>query len=190
MVRVADIIYVGNHGLERLEGRRGVVDPAIQSFIESIERCAATLRVLLQAGGVVVEDKLATAALHYRAANDPVEARRAILEAIDTCTACRGLLLEEGRMVVNILPPVPIDKGAAITRIVKEHHLRSVVYLGDDSTDLHAFAALHELRKHGVRTAAIAVESAESPPALLTKADAVVPGVENVVAFLAQLSSE
>jgi trehalose 6-phosphate phosphatase len=191
MVRVGRINYVGNHGLERLHGRRGVVDPAIQPFVASMQQCVTALNDLLQdRDGIIVENKLATATLHYRTANDPVEARRTIIETIDACIMCRGLRVEEGRMVINVLPPVAINKGAAVMRIAEERQLRGVVYLGDDSTDLHAFFALHELRHRGLQTAAIAVGSAESPVALLTQADAVVSGVESAVALLDQLSRE
>jgi trehalose 6-phosphate phosphatase len=190
MVRVGGIRYVGNHGLEELHGRRGSLDPAIQLHIEGVQRCIDALADLERYDGIVVENKLATATVHYRTAADPKAARLSILGAIQACETCRGLLVEEGRMVVNILPRVPINKGAAVTRIAAQRALQGIVYLGDDSTDVHAFSALEELRKSGLRTAAIAAGSPESPTALLEMADAVVPGVEGAVALLAQLGAE
>ena len=190
MVRVGGVRYVGNHGLEQLHGRRGVVDPAIRSHIQNVQSCIASLNALQSLEGIVLENKLATATVHYRMAPDPQDAKKTILETIAGCESCDDLLVEEGRMVVNLLPRVPINKGAAITRIVTERQLRGVVYMGDDSTDVHAFSALQELRKHAIRTAAIAVGSPESPAPLLEMADAVVPDVASAVMLLARLSAE
>jgi trehalose 6-phosphate phosphatase len=190
MVRVGGIRYVGNHGLEQLHGRRGIVDPAIRSHIQDIQGCIKSLANLQSLEGILMENKLATATLHYRTAPNPQDTRQTILETIARCEACQGLIVEEGRMVVNLLPRVPINKGAAITRIVEQRQLRGVVYLGDDSTDVHAFSALQELRKLALVTAAIAVGSPESPAPLLEMADAVVPDVDSAVILLAQLSAE
>jgi trehalose 6-phosphate phosphatase len=190
MVRVAGIGYVGNHGLEHLVGRRRVVDPAAAAFIPTVKRCAEDLHPLNQNQGIVVEDKLATATIHYRTAPDRDIARRRIYQAIRECASCRDLQVEDGRQVVNLLPPVKLDKGSAVLRLATQRQLRGIVYLGDDVTDIDAFRALRELRTRGVKTAAIAAESSESPAELLSAADAVVPGVYGVVELLDRLSVE
>ena len=65
-----------------------------------------------------------------------------------------------------------------VTALVRDHGLRSVLYLGDDRTDLDAF------REATIR---VAVQSAEAPPELLEQADAIVDGPKQVVELLGKL---
>jgi trehalose 6-phosphate phosphatase len=190
MVRVAGINYIGNHGMERIAGRRTVVDSSIEPFIPIVQNCADRLRALEDHQGIDVENKRLSISVHYRNASDPSAARQSIYERIGACSECGPLEVEGGRKVLNLRPPVAVDKGTAILGIVEQRALQGAVYLGDDVTDVNAFRALQELRKHGVHTAAIAVRSSESPGALLDNADAVIDGVAGAVELLVRLSSE
>ena len=53
-------------------------------------------------------------------------------------------------MVVEIRPPVRVDKGTSLRQLVMEYGLKSVLYLGDDVTDVDAFKALHALTSEGL----------------------------------------
>src|SRR5262249_26242674 len=72
MVGGDGLVYVGNHGLERLD--RGALrwDPAAEPFRPALARTVRALRqALADQLGVIVEDKGATASVHYRLSPDP-----------------------------------------------------------------------------------------------------------------------
>ena len=90
--------------------------------------------------------------------------------------------------MVNILPPLAVDKGTATLRLVREHNLRAVAFFGDDVTDLHAFRALRALREDGAaQTLAVGVGSVEGPAAVREEADVMLEGVGEVERVLAAL---
>jgi trehalose 6-phosphate phosphatase len=138
---------------------------------------------------VLIESKGATASLHYRLAPDPDQARLELLHIVANVALTHGLQLEEGRKVINLLPPLSISKGSAVSWLAAEHRLERIVYLGDDETDAHAFRALHVLRQSGeVRTLSIAVVGAETPASVRELADASVPSVDAVANLLCRVA--
>ncbi|HEY2594657.1 MAG TPA: trehalose-phosphatase, partial [Chloroflexota bacterium] len=125
---------------------------------------------------------------HYRLAPDPDLTGSALLAILGRWAIPSGLRIEEGRRVFNLLPPLTVTKGTAVTWLVREHRLEGVVYLGDDVTDAHAFRALHALRQSsGVRTLAIGVVGSETPPSVRELADASVPSVAAVAELLCRV---
>src|SRR5204862_3891544 len=87
----------------------------------------------------------------------------------------------EGRQVINLLPPVTVNKGSAVEWLVRLYQLAAVAYFGDDITDTHAFNALARLRQaDGVRTLSVGVVGPESPPIIGELSDASVPSVAAV----------
>ncbi len=190
MVGVAEMVYVGNHGLEWREGGRPRVLPQAQPYLPAVEAAMEWLKRRLTLPGVLVEDKGITGAVHYRLSPEPESARRAILEAIAQCPAARGLRIVQGRKVVEIRPPVRADKGAAVEELVRRFRLQGVLYLGDDTTDLDAFRVLRSLRDSGRHQTLVgAVISLEGPPELAREADFLLEGVEGVVEFLRKLET-
>ena len=81
-------------------------------------------------------------------------------------------------MVLEVRPPVAIDKGTAVKRLRGRRRIAILLYVGDDRTDLDAF------REATIR---VAVRSSEGPRELLAQADAVVDGPQQVVDLLASL---
>lgn len=94
------------------------------------------------ADGIRVEDKGAAFAVHYRAAPDEAEALSALRAWASDVPD--GLHAVWGKKVVE-LRPRDVSKGTAVARIAREHPDRTPVYLGDDTTDEDAFAALAAL---------------------------------------------
>ena len=198
MVDVDGLIYVGNHGLE-IWGHAGPETvPEARPWVSRLSAVLEDVHKGLQARGVaianqpgsaetgvLIENKGATASLHYRVATDPDAARSTLLEILARCALTSGVRIEEGRMVINLLPPLMVTKGSAVTWLVREHRLDRLVYLGDDITDAHAFKALAILRQTpGVQTLGIGVVGAETPPSVRQLADATVNSVEAVAELL------
>jgi len=206
MVGVEGLTYVGNHGLEVwtehgpelvAEARPWV--PRVAAVLDEVAR-RLELGTLSDAdvadvpshpdepptlSGVIIENKGVTASLHYRLAPDRERARRELLEILARYAVTSGLRVEEGRMVMNLLPPLSVTKGSAITWLVREHRLNSIVYLGDDNTDAHAFRALVMLRQsEGVQALGIGVVGPETPPSVRQLVDASVPTVDAVAELL------
>jgi trehalose 6-phosphate phosphatase len=92
-----------------------------------------------------------------------------------------------GKLVWELRPAVPSDKGDAVRRVVAESGARSVVVAGDDLGDLAAFAAAAQLAAEGGDALRVAVRSAEAPPELLADADLVVDGPTGLRDFLDRL---
>ena len=93
---------------------------------------------------VRLEDKEAIAALHWRGVPDEEEAQAAI-EDVAAAAERAGFTSHWGRKVLEIRPPVRIDKGAGIINLLRDRDLAAALYVGDDTTDLDAFRGLTEL---------------------------------------------
>lgn len=195
MVGVDGLTYVGNHGFEVLREGGPEIVPAALPWVPRLAAVLRAVEVQIQQPGVLIENKGATASLHYRRAPNPTRAKHELLEILVQSALPVGFQIEEGRMVINVLPPLGISKGSAVSWLVAEHQLERVVYVGDDETDSHAFRALKVLRQSGeVRTLSIAVVDRETPLSVRQLADASVPSVDAVADLLCgvaeQLKSE
>jgi trehalose 6-phosphate phosphatase len=166
VVGVPQLVYVGNHGLE--------LEPEADSWAE---RLHAFLRGIEWPG--LVEDKRLSASLHYRSTPEA----RASADAIAAAARSAGFKARFGRKVLEILPPIPANKGTAVRRLLAQGELERALYAGDDTTDLDAFAALDSLAL-GVR---VAVASPEAPAALADAADIVVANPLELVGLLRRL---
>ncbi len=167
IVGLPQLVYVGNHGLE--------LDPDAAAWEERLTDLVATT-------DWPVEDKRLTASFHYRDAEDE-QAARAQLEEAAARARSAGFVTRWGRKVLEVLPPLEGNKGAAIRRLLDEHGLGRALYAGDDTTDLDAFAAVAELEL-GVR---VAVASTEGPRELREAADIVVDGPAGLLELLRRL---
>lgn len=188
MAGVPGLMIIGNHGMELLEGGRLRGAEAAEAYRETVEGLMGELVEALHFPGVIVEPKGLTGSLHYRGAPETDLAKAAILDAVLPRVRERGLRITEGRMVVEIRPPVQINKGSALRDLVRARGLRAVVFLGDDVTDIDAMLAVRGLREAEVIDGwAIGVLARETSPELLAAADAVVDGVDAAVALLTNL---
>ncbi len=191
MVNVEGLTYVGNHGLEMWSPDGPLVTPEAKPWVPRLNKVLDEVAQQVHRPGVVVENKGVTASLHYRLADKPDEARRELLEILARCAITSGLRLEEGRMVLNLLPPITVSKGSAVSWLAKEHALEAVVYLGDDVTDAHAFRALKALSEMSqTQTMSIGVIGAETPLNVRQLSDEHVPSVEAVADLLCGVAEE
>jgi trehalose 6-phosphate phosphatase len=137
---------------------------------------------------VRLEDKEAIAALHWRGVPDEDDAEAAVRE-VAAAAEKAGFQAHWGRKVLEIRPPVRIDKGAGIVSLLRDVDLTAAVYVGDDVTDLDAFRGLTELVEMGrLGTAVrIGVRSDEGPSKLGQEADWMVEGTDGVRELLKSL---
>ena len=137
---------------------------------------------------VWLEDKEAIVALHWRGVPDEEGAETAIRRVADRAEDS-GYRTHWGRKVLEIRPPVRIDKGAGIVGLLRDTDLVAAVYVGDDMTDIDAFRGLTDLVELGRLGTAVrvGVRSDEGPPALREEADAMVEGTDGVRELLRAL---
>ena len=184
IVALGSIFYLGSHGTEVL--RPGAVapelDPELQSWARRVQAFAHdAYGEKLRRLRVRLEDKEAIAALHWRGVPDEDEALAAVEDVAEAAEKA-GFVPHWGRKVLEIRPPVRIDKGAGIVSLLRDTDLAAAVYVGDDVTDLDAFRGLTELRELGRLDYAlrVGVHSDESPSALQEEADTLVEGPDGV----------
>jgi trehalose 6-phosphate phosphatase len=130
-------------------------------------------------------------AFHWRDVPDE-DAARTRLEGFAHEAEAEGLDFHWGRKVLEIRPPVPVDKGQAVRELVERSGVRTALFGGDDATDLDAYAALDALVEEGKLEHAVrvGVRSDEGPAAIVERADQVVDGTEGFVAVLQALLDE
>lgn len=192
LVGVAQMTYIGNHGMEWLapHARQPEIAPEARRYEGVIADTLHEARERLGewSSELLFENKGVTASVHYRLAAEPAAARVAIHRALDPLARRHHLRLTEGRMVVELRPPVDLDKGTSVRALVRRHALASALYLGDDLTDVDAFHALRALRAEGgCLSVSVAVAHAEAPAALLSAADITLGSVAEVPRFIAWL---
>ena len=188
MVGISGIVYKGNHGLETWRGGELEIREEARERVPGIHATAERLRLELDVSGLIVEDKGVSASAHYRLSPDPERAREAILNALACMEEAQGMLITEGKLVVEVRPPVRVDKGTSLRELVAEYGLRGVICLGDDSTDVDAFRALHALASEGVCAGlSLGVLGRNTPAALEQEADLLLSGVAEVEELLERI---
>ncbi len=191
IVALGSIAYLGTHGSEVL--RPGATGPELDRELQAWTRripgfMADAFGEELKRLRVRLEDKEAIAALHWRGVPDEEGAEDAVRAVAERAEAS-GYKTHWGRKVLEIRPPVRIDKGAGIVALLRDRDLAAALYVGDDLTDVDAFRGLGELVEMGRLGTAlrVGVRSDEGPPALAREADAMVDGTDGVRALLRAL---
>lgn len=145
-VRCRGVAMSGSHGLElRLADGRQLplaAPAALDAARAEIARFAG------RDPGLLIEDKPASVALHYRRVPDRGDEVAALMERL---AAASGLLVQHGKMVAELRPP-GADKGDALRALMREPAFAGARpwFVGDDLTDEHAFAAAGDLGGAGV----------------------------------------
>jgi trehalose 6-phosphate phosphatase len=191
IVSLGSIAYLGSHGSEVL--MPGAITPQLdrelQAWTRRVQNFAQdAFTEDLRKLRVRLEDKEAIAALHWRGVPDEEEAQAAI-EEVAAAAEKAGFTAHWGRKVLEIRPPVRIDKGAGIVNLLRDRDLAAALYVGDDATDIDAFRGLTELvEADRLGTAVrVGVRSDEGPSALAREADLMVDGTDGVRGLLQAL---
>lgn len=155
----ADSLWlVGLHGLE-IAAPHGEVLPTIDleaasAALDPLRYAAAEIAARRE--GVRIEDKGATLVLHTRQAS-----RREAIGAADemrrVAEGIPGFEVIGGKEVVEARP-AGSSKGTAMQRLLREAGGETALYVGDDTTDEDAFAALEEAASAAVVTVRVGGE--------------------------------
>lgn len=136
------VAAAGLHGLQRrlADGSEDNVSPTpatVAALHQQVAMLASRLPLMR------VEDKGTCIALHYREA--PSQAEAVIAGAQQIVEQLPVYETQPGNHIVEI-KPAGMDKGQAVHAFLAEAPFRdrTPVYLGDDLTDEHAFAAVNE----------------------------------------------
>lgn len=180
---------IGLYGLERARAGdhragRGLaveVSPDASGWVDAVG-AAATEAEQEAPAGAAVERKGLAVTIHFRQADHLAGWAE---EAAGRLAGRHGLVAHPGKKSWELRPPVDTDKGSVVEEL--SDGLEAVCFVGDDTGDLPAFAALQRLRDQGTATLAVAAGSAETPKALVESADLVVDGPSGVLALLLAL---
>lgn len=192
LVGIGTIAYAGNHGYEQIPPRAvgPVMSPVLAGHDGDARRFITSLdEHRLRSVQLRIEDKAAIQALHWRGAPDEAEAERHARDIAGSAER-EGLVTHWGRKVLEIRPPVRLDKGDAVAELLAERPIAHAMYGGDDRTDLDAFRRLRSLREGGELETAlcVGVASPEGPAEVTGEADIVVDGTVGFLSVLRTLA--
>lgn len=145
---------VGNHGFEvRSPDGQLTANEAVVPYAEAIATAAATLDEAARAvDGATLENKRWTLSLHYRLVADA--AVPALVSRAEAAARSGGLRITQGKRIVELRPPVAVDKGTASLALAERlgalGAAASLMFAGDDRTDEDAFRALRGRKRDTV----------------------------------------
>ncbi|MDN0194190.1 trehalose-phosphatase [Streptomyces sp. S.PNR 29] len=183
------LVVLGHYGAERWDAATGTVTaPAPHPGVAAVR--AELPGLLDRVGawqGTWVEEKGRAVAVHTRRASDPQAAFEALRAPLTDLATRHGLVVEPGRMVLELRPP-GMDKGVALAEYAREIAADAVLYAGDDLGDLPAFAAVDKLRSDGT-PGLLVCSGSDEVTELRERADLVVDGPAGVVGLLRGLAA-
>jgi trehalose 6-phosphate phosphatase len=184
-----DVHVLGQYGNERWSAStRRVVTPRPPRGLASL---VAELPDLLRRTGAAeahIEQKSLAVAVHTRRMDDPQGALERLTPVLRKAASAHGLVLEPGRMVVEVRAP-GMDKGNAVRTLQREQHADAMLFVGDDLGDVDAFEAIADLRRRGM-VGLLVCSGSEEQRALVEFADIVVDGPDGVMRLLKQLAAD
>lgn len=150
LMNVDDLVVAGSHGFDIWTPAAGSIEMRMGGeHKELIERVRQQVSEELSGiEGVLIEPKLTSVAVHYRLV-DPSR-QQTVIDCVERILAAHpdALKVTPGKMVLEVQPKIEWDKGKAVLYLLDRLNLDRPdvvpVYLGDDITDGHAFAALQD----------------------------------------------
>ena len=192
IVNVDNLTYIGTHGLEWSDGLPSThevrIEPEAMRYVQPGQHLLDLVQQHLDnLPGVIVQRKTVGGTLHYRGSSTPEQTREHLLALLEEPTRQLGMRLGEGKMVVEVLAPLGINKGQALRSYAQRFSLRSLIFAGDDRTDLDAILEAEQLRQEGCTTVSIVVQHSDTLPELLAHADIIVDGVEGMAQLMQEM---
>jgi trehalose-phosphatase len=146
LIGLDSVWVIGNHGFEvgapnAAPAPRPDVVPFEHAIATAVSRSHA---IASEMPGVLVEDKRWTMSIHYRLAHPRIVPE--LVAATERIASDLRLRLTRGKEVLELRPPVDVDKGTAAVDLAETLGAlsggASVLCAGDDRTDEDAFRAL------------------------------------------------
>lgn len=140
------VAVAGSHGGEFRPSAHAPVQPLAEPLPDAI---VAELRHFSETnGGLLVEPKPFSVAVHYR--RHP-EALEGLLTCAESLASTFGLGMKHGKQVIELAMPGS-DKGSAVARFMGLPAFAGAtpLFFGDDVTDEDAFHAVRDFDGHGV----------------------------------------
>jgi len=184
LLGVDDLVYIGNHGLDILNGDPPPVLAGVERLRAQVRWLTSRIRERLRdVPGLLIEEKEFSTAVHYRQVDAAAAGRVKQIVGMLAGQHRPWVVLTQGKEVLDLRPNLPWDKGRAVLWwLERQFGARWAervlpVYIGDDRTDEDAFTAL----AGGGITVAV---SPEGP----TAAAYYLRGPEEVLQFLRRLA--
>jgi trehalose 6-phosphate phosphatase len=177
---------LGSYGMEQSWDGERQIDPEAKNWLSQVAAAGRQLNAqLAEDQGIRVEEKSVSVAVHWRQAPDHAVAARRVREVTARVAAETGLRLEPGKLVEELRPPIAMDKGSAIARLMSaRENLTLFAYAGDDLGDIPALRAVREAGGYAL----VVDHGPETDPRMLDLADETYPGTEAFAAWLARLA--
>jgi trehalose 6-phosphate phosphatase len=168
---------VGNHGAEGLPGQSDR-EPFFNLLSSDWAKHADVCLMRNKRQDIMVENKGASLAFHYRNAGNREDARKAILDCISELRPKPRHV--SGKYVENIIPADACDKGGAIKALLQSSGCDKVLYAGDDETDEDVFS-LNDVRIFSIH---IGTGTATKAKYYLKKQDEICRLIKTIIAAL------
>jgi trehalose 6-phosphate phosphatase len=183
-VPVAGVPLLGSYGMEQIRDGVRRIHPDVKKWLGPVREASRALGDSLAAWpGIRVEEKSVSVAVHWRQAPDHAAAASEVRRVTERIAAETGLRLEPGKLVVELRPPVDVDKGSAISALIAAQKLSTVAYAGDDVGDIPALDVVREAKGYAL----VVDHGPETDSGLLRRADQIFEGTEGFAAWLAEL---
>lgn len=185
-VGVPGIIYAGNHGLEIEAAGERFLHPEAEARRGDLSEIYHQLRdELARFEGIILENKGLTLSVHYRLTpEDQIGQVQQVFSRI--VSDLEKFRISRGKMVLEVRPNVPWDKGKAIAKIMEDYPPAELagalpLFFGDDQTDEAGFEVVQN--RQGI---AVLVGPARQPTKALYRVDSPAE-VSQVLSLLSQL---
>jgi trehalose-phosphatase len=191
LVAVGGAWVIGNHGMELAEPDGPAhVREDVAAFEHTVAEAARRAEQAVRGfTGVQIENKKWTLSLHYRLAQRSVV--RPLMDRMAGLAAELGLRVTHGKEVVELRPPVNVDKGSAAVELARSlggtRRGASLLCAGDDQTDEDAFRAVRAAYAEAV-TVRVGAETGRPPSD--TEAEFTIADPPAMTELLAWLLSE
>jgi len=185
-VHVPGIPLLGSYGIERIraDGRRET-DPRAQAWLEKVGEARRTLADRLAGSpGIRIERKSVSVAVHWRQAPDHDVAAALVRQVTTEVAEATGLRIEPGKMVLELRPPIDVDKGSAIEALLAAERPKTIAYAGDDLGDIPALEAARAAGGYAL----VVDHGPETDARLRALADQTYAGTEAFAEWLAELA--
>ncbi|NNN36094.1 trehalose-phosphatase [Streptomyces sp. S3(2020)] len=185
------LVVLGHYGAERWDAATGEITapPPHPGVADARAELPGLLDRVGAWQGTWIEEKGRALAVHTRRSTDPQAAFEALREPLTDLATRHGLIVEPGRLVLELRPP-GMDKGVALTDHIRALGAEAVLYAGDDLGDLPAYSAVDKLRSDGVPGLLVCSAGSEEVPELKDRADLVVDGPRGVVRLMRALAAQ